>query len=84
MKCEQQLNERCSNKILHVRYKPQDWHVTDLSREKHQCGRYDHGVAQQQFDWKKRVDWTRCRGSSVTNANIILDLHAWMPAEVLE
>ena len=34
MKCEQQLNERCSNKILHVRYKPQDWHVTDLSREK--------------------------------------------------
>ena len=35
MKCEQQLNERCSHKILHVRYKPQDWHVTDLSREKH-------------------------------------------------
>ena len=34
MKCEQQLNERCSNKIMHVRCKPQDWHVTDLSREK--------------------------------------------------
>ena len=32
--CEEQLNERCSNKILHVRYKQQDWHVTDLSREK--------------------------------------------------
>ncbi len=29
-----QLNERCSNKILHVRYKPQGWHVTDLSQEK--------------------------------------------------
>ena len=27
-------NERCSNKILHVRYKPQDWHITDLNREK--------------------------------------------------
>ena len=25
MKSERRLNERCSNKILHVRYKPQDW-----------------------------------------------------------
>ena len=32
MKCEQQLNERCSNKILHVRYKPQG--LARLSREK--------------------------------------------------
>ena len=27
MKFERRLNERCSNKIPHVRYKPQDWHV---------------------------------------------------------
>ena len=59
--------------------------TSQISTErKHQCGRYDHGVAQQQFDWKKRMDWTRCRGCSVTNANILLDLHAWMPIEVLE
>ena len=59
--------------------------TSQISTERrHQCGRHDHGVAQQQFDWKKRMDWTRCRGSSVTNANIVLDLHAWMPAEVLE
>ena len=32
MKCERRPNERCSNNILHVRYKPQDWHVTDLNR----------------------------------------------------
>ena len=52
--------------------------TTQISAErKHQCGRDDHGVAQQQVDWKKRMDWTRCRGSSITNANIILDLHAW-------
>ena len=68
----------------HVRYKPQDWDVTDLNREKHQCGRYDHGVAQQQVDWKKRLDWTRCCCCSVTNANIFLDLYAWMPAEVFK
>ena len=34
-------------------------------------------VAQQQFDWKKMLDWTRCRCCSVSNANILLDLHAW-------
>ena len=33
---------------------------------------------------KKRLDRTMCRCCSVTNANIVLDLHAWMPAEVLE
>ena len=38
----------------------------------------------QQVDWKKRLDRTGCRCCSVTNANILLDLHAWMPAEVLE
>ena len=43
---------------------------------KHQCRRYDRGVAQQQFDWKKRVVWTRCRGCSITNENIFLDHHA--------
>ena len=53
-------------------------------REKHQCGRYDHGVAQHQVGWKKRLDWTRCRCCSVTNATIVLDLHAWMPAEVFK
>ena len=41
-------------------------------------------MAQQQVDWKKRLDRTRCRGCSITNENIILDLHAWMPAEVPE
>ena len=42
--------------------------TSQISAErKHQCRRYDHGVAQQQFDWKKRVDWTRCRGCSITN-----------------
>ena len=39
------------------------------TERKHQCGRHDHGVAQQQVDWKKRLDWTR-RCCSVTNANI--------------
>ena len=39
--------------------------TSQISTERrHQCGRHDHGVAQQQFDWKKRMDWTRCRGSS--------------------
>ena len=33
---------------------------------------------------RKRMDWTRCRGSSVTNENIFLDLHAWMPPEVFK
>ena len=51
---------------------------------KYQCGRYGHGVAQQQFDWKKRMDWTRCRGCSITNENIFLDVHAWMPSEVFK
>ena len=59
--------------------------TSQISAErKHQCRRYDHGVAQQQFDWKKRMDWTRCRGSSITNANIFLDLHARMPSEVFK
>ena len=52
--------------------------TTQISTErKHQCRRHDHGVAQQ-VNWKKRLDWTRCRRRSVTNANIVLDLHAWM------
>ena len=85
MKCERQLNERCSNKILNVRYKPQDWHVTDLSREKNiNAGDTTMVWRKQQVDWKKRLDWTRCRGFSVTNANILLDLHAWMPSEVFK
>ena len=42
------------------------------------------GVAEQQFDWKKRVDWNRCRGCSITNEDIFLDLHAWMPSEVFK
>ena len=50
----------------------------------HQCRRYDHGVAQQQFDWKKGLDGTRCCCCSVTNANILLVLHAWMPSEVFK
>ena len=54
------------------------------AERRQQCGRHHHGVAQQQVNWKKRLDWTRCRGCSITNANILLDLHAWMPAEVLE
>ena len=59
--------------------------TSQISPERrHQCGRHDHGVAQQQVNWKQRLDWTRCRCCSVTNANIVLDLHAWMPAEVLE
>ena len=59
--------------------------TSQISAErKHQCRRYDHGVAQQQFDCKKRVDWTRCRGCSITNENIFLDLHARMPSVVLE
>ena len=84
MKCEQQLNERCSNKILHVRYKPQDWHVTDLSREKTLMREILPWYGATTFDWKKRVDWTRCRGCSITNENVFLDLHAWMPSEVLK
>ena len=35
------------------------------SQPREQCGRYDHGVAQQQVVWKKRLDWTRCRGMLV-------------------
>ena len=59
--------------------------TSQISAErKHHCGRYDHGVAQQQFDWKKRVDWTRCRGCSITIENIFLDLHARMPSEVFK
>ena len=57
--------------------------TSQISTERrHQHGRHDHGMAQQQVDWKKRLDWTRCRCCGVTNANIVLDLHAWMPAEV--
>ena len=59
--------------------------TSQISAEReHQCGRYDHGVAQQQIDWKKRMDWTRCRGSSITYEHIFLDLHAWMPSEVFK
>ena len=52
-------------------------------RQNINAGRYDHGVAQQQFDLKNRLDWTRCR-CSVTNANIVLDIYARMLVEVLE
>ena len=59
--------------------------TSQISTErKHQCRRHDHGVVQQQVHWKKRLDWTRRRRRSGTNANILLDLHAWMLAEVLE
>ena len=59
--------------------------TSQISTErKHQCGRHDHGVAQQQIDWKKRLDLTRCCCCSVTNTNILLELHTWMPAEVFE
>ena len=59
--------------------------TSQISAErKHQCRRYDHGVAQQQFDWKKRMDWTRCRGCSITSEDIFLDLHARMPSEVFK
>ena len=53
-------------------------------RENINAGDYDHGVAQQQVDWKKRLDWTRGCCCSVTNANILLDLHARMPSEVFK
>ena len=41
-------------------------------------------MAKQQTKLKERLDWSRCRGCSVTDANFFLDIHAWMPAEVLE
>ena len=40
--------------------------------------------ATRSFNWEKRLDWTRRCCCSVTNANIVPDLHTWMLAEVLE
>ena len=38
----------------------------------------------QQGNWKERLDWTRCRCCSVTDATLCLDIHAWVSAEVFE
>ena len=82
MQCEQRLNERCSNKILHVQCKPQDLHVTDLNREKTSMRetrprRNNKSIGRKGWPGPGVV-------RSVTNANILLEICAWMPAEVLE